>query len=427
MKNQQLQQHVMSSRAAPRTAVESLLPGLMAGVLLLGLALTSPPACGCAAEFPWPDWRSARLPRITLPPDSSQISVVPVDGGWAWVLGGPGAAADPRAHLVRVINLCTGDEAAAPVRADGSFGLRMFAPPGSNLQINSNMLRTDQLPWALRAAFEASGKRALENLTRESPGAEMIAGHSSSSPGTIIAVVQSTGDHRRWPGMVRKIGPALWLVATGEPSTNRVSPGDAVDLEVTLSVSSAPGADVPDLPGKSLMMWAHLHCLFDAHGRQRPYGRLPVSAVRTPTGIPIETHGEMVAETQPDGVKVWNLGATGLPLPCKIDQPAEWQVQGGRRVVRLRATIEIPAHTPLGVYGLGASFPDLGNLEFGALEPANSPALLCCLTVGDPAPPRLACLLLGSAGTGGSRGTVAREDRDHFALNMKIALCPKSW
>ncbi|NQT14358.1 MAG: hypothetical protein HQ582_16505, partial [Planctomycetes bacterium] len=342
------------------------------GILLAGLALAILPAYARSAE---PNWRLARLPRIELPPDPSRISVVPLGVGWAWVLGGPNAVADLRAGMVRVINLSTGDEAAAPVRADGSFGVRLFAPPGSSLQINGNMLRTDQLPWELQAAVDARGKAALENLTPESPGAEMIAGHGSSSPGTIISVAESLGNRKRWPGMVRKIGPALWLVATAEPSTNRVSPGDSVDLEVTLSVSSAPGADAPEMPRKPLRMEPHLHCLFDADGRQRPYGRLPLSAVRTPTGIPIETHGEIVADLHPDGRKVWNLGATGLPVPCRIDDPAPWREQGDRWVVRQQVTIEIPSETPPGIYGLGASFPEIGKEEFGAREPANSPAL----------------------------------------------------
>ncbi|NQT11574.1 MAG: hypothetical protein HQ582_02425, partial [Planctomycetes bacterium] len=133
----------------------------------------------------------------------------------------------------------------------------------------------------------------------------------------------------------------------------------------------------------------------------------------------------IVADLHPDGRKVWNLGATGLPVPCRIDDPAPWREQGDHRVVRQQVTIEIPSETRPGIYGLGASFPEIGKEEFGAREPANSPALLCPLTVGDPAPPRLTCLLLGSAGTGGSRGTVAREDRAHFAVNMKIAFAPE--
>jgi len=400
-----------------------MLPRVTA-IFIAAHALLILPTGARSGETRWPDWRNARLPRIELPPDPSRISVSPV-GGWAWVLGGPGAAGDARARMVRVLNLATGDQAAAPVRADGSFGVRLFAPRGSSLQINSNALRIDELPWQVQRAFEARGKVALEGLGRESPGAEAIAGHVSSSPGIILRVAETPASGRRWPGMVRKIGPARWLVASAEPSVDRLVPGDAVDLEITLAVILEPGGDAPWIPRAPLAMWPHLHCLFDADGRHRPYGRLPLSAVRTPTGLPVETHGEMVVEFPFGGRKVWNLGGTGLPVPCRIKRPAAWRKEGNRRILRQQVTIEIPAQTPPGIYGLGAAFPELGNQEFGALEPANSPALLCRLTLGDPAPPRLGCLLLGSAGTGGSRGTIAREDRSHFAVNMKTACAPE--
>ena len=77
--------------------------------------------------------------------------------GWARVTGVAGAAADRRAQMVRIINLCTADQVAAPVRPDGSFQARVFAPPGSWLQINTNMLRIEELPPELRVAMRRSG------------------------------------------------------------------------------------------------------------------------------------------------------------------------------------------------------------------------------------------------------------------------------
>ncbi len=401
-----------------------MIRGLAVATTLLVSASAVLPGAALGAEDYWPDWRGERLPRIDVSPDPAQISIVPVDDGWAWVLGGAGAAADERAQLVRIVNLATGDQAAALVREDGSFGARLFAPPGSALQINANMLRSEELPWEVQVAMRAGGRFALEHLPWESPGAEMIGGHSSSSPAAIISVLNEPGSDNRWPGMVRKVGPELWLAATAEPSPAHAAPGRSVDLELTLSVFFGPNAEPRDLPRGRLEIWSSLQPLFDAEGRERPYGRLPISAVLTPTGLPIETHGEMVAEPRPDGRKVWNLGGIGLPVECRIDAPASWHVEGRRAILRQRVRLEVPANTPSGIYGLSAAFPRIGRLEFAPLEAANSPAHLCQLRIGDPAPPRLACLLLGSAGTGGSRGVVAREDRRHFAINMKIAYMP---
>jgi len=159
-------------------------------IVLLMLTWVMLPAWAQSAEERWPDWRVERLPRIESAPDPTRITIVPVDDGWAWVLGGPGAGADDRARMVRIINLSTADQVAAFVRADGSFGARLFAPPGSALQINTNMLRTEDLPWELQAAIRTRGKAALEDLRPESPGAEVIGGHVSSSSATIVQSVR---------------------------------------------------------------------------------------------------------------------------------------------------------------------------------------------------------------------------------------------
>jgi DNA-binding beta-propeller fold protein YncE len=391
-------------------------------VLMLGFALVA--AHASFAQERWPDWRAGRLPRVEVAPDPARISMVPLDEGWTWVLGGPGAAVDPRARMVRIFNLATGDQAAAPVRGDGSFGLRLFAPSGSALQINTNMLQIDELPWELQAAVRERGKAALENLAPESPGVEMIGGHLSSSPAIILSALDARSPGGRWPGVVRKVGRHVWLVARAEPSSRQVSPGQSLDLDVTLTVVFGPEAETRDVPRGPLALWPHLHPLFDRDGRQRPYGRLPLSAVLTPTGLPIETHGEVVAEPGPDGRKVWNLGGIGLSLPWHLDEPASWKIEGNHATLAQRVRMEITTNTPPGIYGLAAAFPEIGQEEFGALEAANCPAHLCQLRIGEPAPPRLTCLLLGSAGTGGTRGAIAREDRGQFAINMKIAYTP---
>lgn len=77
------------------------------------------------------------------------------------------------------------------------------------------------------------------------------------------------------------------------------------------------------------------------------------------------------------------------------------------------------------MYQLESAIWQVGDEEFETGEPVGGPLCLCYITVGDPAPPRLTCLLLGSVGSGGSRGTIARQDRYHFAINTKVVFTPE--
>ena len=97
----------------------------------------------------------------------------------------------------------------------------------------------------------------------------------------------------------------------------------------------------------------------------------------------------------------------------------------GRAEIDQRWRIEIPAGVPAGRYGVTAMIWGVGDPEYGGGEPVGGPWCLGWVSIGDPAPPRLTCLLLGSTGTAGTRGTVAREDRGEFSINTKIAFTPE--
>ncbi|UCG56663.1 MAG: PQQ-binding-like beta-propeller repeat protein [Phycisphaerales bacterium] len=261
----------------------------------------------------------------------------------------------------------------------------------------------------------------------------MIGGHLTSSAGIIIPVSSQSVFSKESSNFVKKVAPDLWLLGRSTTSTTQVAPGDTIDVEVTVSVVSGPKAadrspvvrDPVGIPRKRPMFGLSLHRLFDEDGRQRSPGRQPISDVLTPTGLPIETHGEVVAEPRPDGRKEWNLGGTGLPVPWHFRDRGRWRIERGRPTIRQRLRVEIPAEAPPGLYQLESGIWGVGDPEFETGEPVGGPLCLCYLRVGDLAAPRLTCLLLGSAGTGGSRGAVAREDRGHFAINTKIVFTPE--
>ena len=396
------------------------------GLVLLSLASGRTPATGqLPDEFDGHGWRAARHPRIDMPPDPSRIRVVPDEEfGFARVVGQAGAAADRRAKIVRLVNLATADEVATLVRSDGSFAARLFAPAGSALQVSTLMLEVEELPFELRQAMRENGCITPSDMPHAEFYIGLIGSHVTSSPGTVIPLVQPAVSTRRWPAFVRKVGQRRWLLGSATGSKAKVEAGEQLDVDVQLAVVSdaLTGDDVTT--GRPQIAFA-LHRLFDRDGRQRSFARQPTSDVLTPTGVPIETHGEMMVEPRPDKRRVWNLLGTGMPVPHTQVREGEWRIEGpGHASLSQLWRLEIPAGFPTGCYGITAMIWGGGVPEFDAGEPAGGPWCLGYITVGEPAPPRLTCLLLGSTGTAGTRAAVARQDRDRFAINTKIAFSP---
>ena len=273
---------------------------------------------------------AARYPRIELAPDPARIRVLPdADGVQSQVIGASGAACDRRARFVRIVNLCTADEVATRVSADGSFQARLVAPAGSVLQVTTVILEDDALPLELREALQRNGCMTPADLPHAEFYIGLIGSHPSCSPGTILPVLPGPVSDTRWPAFVRKVGERHWLVGRAEAAESRIEPGDRLDIDIHLmSVfdTSRPSQDADRVPQVALA----LHRLFDQRGRQRSFGRQPTSDVLTPTGLPIETHGEMVAEPRPDGTQVWNLGGTGIPVRHDAGDERKMAESGGR-------------------------------------------------------------------------------------------------
>ncbi len=357
-------------------------------------------------------WRTVPPPWIRQPPDATRITIQPASDGTATITGAAGAARDHRARLVRAVNLMTADEAVARVRPDGSFAVRLMAPPGSSVQISTSMPADfpGPVPEAVQQRFESGASLDL-NETR-GPLREMIAGDRTASPGVILPV--RTGQEGE-VGFVTKVGRGRWVFGTARLNRRRLEPGDQADLRVAMTVrleseagGGRPTAEHPTVDPILVPM-------FDARGRQRGGSRLLATHVLTPTGLPIETHGEMVARRRDDGRTCIEPGGTGLGLPWEPLDRGTWRRDGRLATIVQRIRFTVPETVPAGTYALrGHIWPGAGEV---LLEGApQGPADFGPVTVGNAAPPRLACMLLGSAGTGGSRGVVARQDRDAYAV-----------
>jgi len=370
-----------------------------------------------------PDWRARRAPRIEAAPAPDRIQAEPDADGVAWVTGSPGAAVDHRARLARVVNLCTGDELVSRVQEDGSFRVRMPAPPGSWLQINTTAMPPEDLPMEIRERFGREGVVALTDT--QGPPAEwvreMVAGNITSSPATIVRVASPPG---AFP-FVRRIGPTSYCFGEGRLSSVGAPSMRSFELSIQVrAVFETEGAARAALGGR-IGMGLGLRSVFGPDGHQRAERRIGASHLLTPTGLPIETHGEIVAEPRPDGDRVWGPGGPGWPLGDDPDTPVSVELRGRTALISSRRRFVVPPILPDGYYAVDCHIEGLFREDYGPPEPAGGPTTVALVCVGAPGSPKLACVLLGSEGSGGSRGAVAAEDRGRFALNPRSVAMPE--
>jgi YVTN family beta-propeller protein len=374
-----------------------------------------------------PNWRAGRLPRMEVPPDGTRIQVVSRADGQADVIGQSGATGDARALMVRVINLCTADQVFVPVGEDGTFRASLFAPPGSSLQVNSLLLTEDEMPPEKVELLRTQRAIAAFHITQEpvDPFIDFLATHSSSSPGTLLPVMEPRASSNQWVHFVKRTGADLRLFGRARASAREAQPGGSLQIEVTLNAVCASADAAEAVARQRPELDFLLHILFDKDGQQRPPHRLSVSHLLTPTRLPIETRSEMVAEPQPYNHQVWHPGPSGCHVPRRLDEAGSWQVKGKTATITQRYTLEVPDFLPTGCYSLDAHIWGLGEPQFADEGLYGGVRCVGYLKVGSPARPRLSCLLLASTGTGGSRGTVAREDVRQFAVNPRNVFMPE--
>ncbi|MCP4614761.1 MAG: hypothetical protein GY845_39270 [Planctomycetes bacterium] len=364
-------------------------------------------------------WRHRAQPRIERPPDPKLISVSPEEDGQAVINGAPGAAGDTRARIVRVVNLFTSDQAAAVVRQDGSFKVRLLAPPGSSVQISTSMQK--DFPEELRRGLVSQWGLDLTNLREEFQG--IIQGDRSCSPGLIIKVKRKNPVAQNEACFVRKLGKEYWLFGTARLSRTRLSPGEIGEAAIILSIRCESEGAARRLTNRRFDTHCGLTPLFDNNGAHLSAMRLLATHVLTPTGLPIETQTDLVGRRDPRGSFHMEPGPQGVETHVREVDFGRWRVQGRVAKASLRLRFEIPDNAPLGTYSLNGHIQPHGTGDFFGLEHPGE-LFFGRVTVGNPAQPRLACVLLGSAGSGGSRGAIAREDRTAYNFAPRNVLRP---
>jgi len=364
-------------------------------------------------------WRHQSHPRIERLPDPELISVSTEEDGQAIITGAPGAAGDTRARIVRIVNLFTSDQAAALVRKDGSFKVRLVAPPGSSIQISTSM--NEDLPEELRRGLASQWGLDLTNLREEFQG--IIQGDRSCSPGLVLPVKGKNPVAQDEACFVRKLGKDRWLFGTARLSQAHIRPGEFAEIAIALSIRCESGEFARLLTNRRFDIHCGLTPLFDKNGMHLSAIRLLATHVLTPTGLPIETQTDLVGWRDPQGRFHMEPGPQGIEAHIREVDFNRWRIHGRVAKVTLRLRLEIPRNAPWGTYSLNGHVQPHGAGEFFGLEHPGE-LFLGRVIIGKPAQPRLACVLLGSAGNGGSRGAVAREDRTAYNFAPRNVLRP---
>jgi DNA-binding beta-propeller fold protein YncE len=364
-------------------------------------------------------WRHRPHPRIERPPDPKLISVRPEEDGQAIITGALGAAGDTRARIIRIVNLFTSDQAAALVRKDGSFKVRLVAPPGSSIQISTSM--NEDLPEELRRGLASQWGLDLTNLREEFQG--IIQGDRSCSPGLILPVKGKNPVAQDEACFVRKLGRERWLFGTARLSRTHIRPGELAEIAIALSIRCESREAARLLANRRFDAHCGLTPLFDQNGMHLSAIRLLATHVLTPTGLPIETQTDLVGRRDPQGRFHMEPGPQGVETHIREVDFGRWRIQGRVAKVSLNLRFEIPRNAPWGTYSLNGHIQPHGAGEFFGLEHPGE-LFLGRVTIGRPAQPRLACVLLGSVGSGGSRGAVAREDRTAYNFAPRNVLRP---
>ena len=319
------------------------------------------------------------------PPIASLITVgTPAPDGTTTLSGAPGAV--PPGVRVLVASLAYAIPRFVFANQDGSFEVGVPSAPGDTIQIRYLVeLGNSYEPQDLASTVHWPG--TLVRVPQSEPASDFAGAYYSNVAGGIV------------------IG-----FASGTVSETRLAVGGTIRVTGTVAFYIPAGAVVPSV--ESIGGELVVSPLFDAAGNQVGAGTDFISHLLTPTGLPIERS---------------ILGGQGLgPL-----QVTDLERVGDLLSGSFDASAAIPAGLPDGTYLLFVGFglpPELGVLGVpdqdagtAITQPTGGAVAAAIVTVGDPAPPRLALMLLTDSPSQGQRGTVAREDAPHIAFANHIA------
>ena len=334
-------------------------------------------------------------PMQLAPPIASKISVYAADAeGMATATGAAGATEGLSA--IAAANLHTNHFVTTVSAPDGSFSLRLFAPPGSVLEIKHDPLGyfVPRTPGSSNVLEGAAGTLVYVPVPA---GRFATMGELGQNPGgTSISVAEAIG------------APAsFWVQATGEWSQKQLSPSQGISLSGTLSLfGKVPIADPSALKPRGGMQ---AHRYFDAAGRERRFDNDFVSGILTPTGLPIGH-----ASPRP-GMGVGTVGAftrvgDHYEAPFTITGRVPDDMQPGWYRFELVFFID-------GLPPAGRSF-DVPPSVFTIQE--FRPMSLPPVRIGTPAAPKMAWALGMRDFSNGTHGAIALEDRGSWAIANHI-------
>lgn len=318
-----------------------------------------------------PPREPSRPPGATVPatrlPDLKKITFSPADAESVVTITGD-AGAVPASSTVNVLSLQTGARTQAAADERGAFEVRLPAPNGSTLVINS---------------VQGPGRNWLEG----SPALEITINPGQLRVDTGIFFTTAGG-----------LGSGYWI-ADGMLHNSRSQPGESINF--TLSFSTAAAIKLPDPPPLPQMSLVRIS---DPSGAAVQASFTPT--LMTPTGLPIFSR---------DGYE-----HHGLPFESRL-------LDADRDKLTVAFSKRIPQDLPAGYYvgriqwqlpNREPSMPPNGRDEFahGATAQNFTPVF----RIGNPEPPRLPWVLLGNTLSNGTRGGVAREDKGRFDFGTKV-------
>ena len=364
------------------------------------------------------DIRLHREPLDVMPPDpptAELISVGAVDGlGEATVSGAAGAAMPH--SVVLLVNVGSQHQAHTFAAADGSFSVKQFAPPGSQILVKHGPPQN----------LEAELKNGVGIKVTSMPGTFVLVPHGVTAGAgelpfaEVGALKWFTDDEPTTPNWISsawaiegtlKHGAGGVAVSGG---TLTFSPGDPIFIAGTLRLYGPAIDDTIDATAVRVPGGLVLRRIGDEQGRMLPAEDYFMSTVLTPGGFPIQI--SETASLGGDG----SLQAEPFQLAGAHCLEADFVVEG-----------EVPEEAPPGLYqpriwidpaNLPSSTEWLGARVFPMTSgPGEAPLPPIVVGLGSPPDPRrLVWWLLMEDFAQGQRGTGAREDRGFFALASQI-------
>lgn len=340
------------------------------------------------------------------PPRAALISIGAAGADGVADIVGVAGAVEPLSSVVAG-NLNTEQAAITVARADGSFATRMFAPPGSFIQVKHDPTGR-YLP---QIGFNNGTINGLSlppgTILHVPPPANTFA------TGGLMNYGAARSGRRDFEGLARfgAQDPGQWWV-TGTYDKTTLVPGARITLRGTITLYSRNITAALDITEGRVNIGGdvELQRLFDENGAAHKANQQFLSSWMTPTGLPVERVGY-------NGIGQTRITSLRHADPNRIE--AEWSFEGnvppnarpGLYVPRIQANFSgIPiAARHFGIFAAVESGPDRGS----SLPPVR---------IGTPSSPRLYWMLGLDDLVNGLRGGVAVEDRGKFQIASHVTI-----